>query len=236
MKSYAQLCPLARALDVVGDRWALLVVRELSLGGRRYTDLAAGLPGIGTNVLAARLSELQACGVITKHSLLPPTAVTVYELTDAGRALGPALAALTAWGAEHGRPPAPGDAGRAGWLLRRVAGRPTTLRAGVECELHVAGEVFSLRGGQDGLMIEARAAHEPGATIHLGLGTLAALLHTAGPDRATAPGVAVAGDPGIAQQAMETLAGALDTGPAYPGPGDATSGAARPDRPARPPA
>jgi DNA-binding HxlR family transcriptional regulator len=211
VKSYAQLCPLARALDVVGDRWALLVVRELSLGGRRYTDLAAGLPGIGTNVLAARLTELQAAGVITKHSLPPPTAVTVYELTDAGRGLGPALAALTAWGAEHGRPPAPGDVGRASWLLRRLRGRPTALRADTECELHVAGEVFSLRGGQNGLLIEARAAQEPGAAIHLGLGTLAALLRTAAPTRAATPDVAVTGDQGIAQQAMETLAGALGT-------------------------
>ena len=91
MKHYEQACAIARALDIVGDRWSLLLVRELTLGPRRYRDLATGLPGIPSNVLAARLKDLQAAGVITRRTLPAPTDVTVYELTDAGRALQPAL-------------------------------------------------------------------------------------------------------------------------------------------------
>ena len=83
-KHYDQYCPVAHALDVVGDRWALLVVRELLQGPKRYTDLAEGLPGIGTNILAARLRNLELAGVITKKTLPPPAASRVYELTDYG--------------------------------------------------------------------------------------------------------------------------------------------------------
>ena len=78
MKSYRQFCSVARALDVVGDRWALLVVRELLLGPRRYSDLLDGLPGVGTNVLATRLRELEEAGIVTRRRLPAPTAVTVY--------------------------------------------------------------------------------------------------------------------------------------------------------------
>ena len=81
MKSYREFCSVAKALDVIGDRWALLVVRELLLGPRRYTDLLEGLPGVGTNVLSTRLRELERAGVVIRRRLLPPTAVTVYELT-----------------------------------------------------------------------------------------------------------------------------------------------------------
>ena len=104
MKTYGQRCPLARALDVVGERWTLLVLRELQLGPRRYTDLLDGLPGVGTNILAARLADLQAAQLIAKRTLPPPTAVTVYELTEAGRALVPSIRALSEWGEQHGAP------------------------------------------------------------------------------------------------------------------------------------
>src|SRR5438445_7563604 len=80
-KHYDQYCPVAHALDVVGDRWALLVVRELMQGPKRYTDLSEGLPGIGTNILAARLRHLEAAGVVTKRTLPPPAASRVHALT-----------------------------------------------------------------------------------------------------------------------------------------------------------
>ena len=83
-KGYDQYCPIAHALDLVGERWSLLVVRELMRGPKRYTDLAEAL-GIGTNILAARLRDLEACGVVTKRTLPPPAASRVYELTDYGR-------------------------------------------------------------------------------------------------------------------------------------------------------
>src|SRR5215467_7447152 len=108
MKQYEQACAIARALDVVGDRWSLLLIRELTLGPRRYRDLAAGLPGIPSNVLAARLKDLQAAGVITRHTLPAPTDVAVYELTGAGRAPQPALHELLHWGRRYAPEPSPG--------------------------------------------------------------------------------------------------------------------------------
>ena len=109
MKRYQQLCPVARALDVVGDRWSLLIVRDLLVGPKRYSDLQSGLPGISTNVLATRLRELQEVGIVDKRELPAPAAVAVYELTEAGLALGPSVGALRAWGAQHAPPGQPGD-------------------------------------------------------------------------------------------------------------------------------
>ena len=81
-KRYDQYCPVAHALGLVGERWSLLIVRELLQGPKRYTDLAASLPGIGTNILAARLKELETCGLVTKHRLDPPAAEAGDDLTE----------------------------------------------------------------------------------------------------------------------------------------------------------
>ncbi len=97
-RSYRQYCPIANALDLVGDRWALLVVRDLFLGPKRFTDLRVGLPGIGTNVLTDRLKGLERAGVIRRHVLPPPAASTVYELTSYGRELEEPMVALARWG------------------------------------------------------------------------------------------------------------------------------------------
>jgi DNA-binding HxlR family transcriptional regulator len=98
-RTYAQLCALATALDIIGDRWALLVVRELMLGPKRFTDLLPGLPGAGTNTVSARLESLEKDGVIIRRWLPPPAASTVYELTDRGRELEPIVLGLSRWGA-----------------------------------------------------------------------------------------------------------------------------------------
>jgi len=98
-RTYDQFCGIARALDLVGERWALLVVRDLILGPKRFTDLRRGLAGIGTNILAARLKELERGGVVRRRTLPPPAASAVYELTDYGRALEGPLLALGRWGA-----------------------------------------------------------------------------------------------------------------------------------------
>ena len=144
MKRYEQACAIARALDVVGERWSLLLIRELTLGPRRYRDLATGLPGIPSNVLAARLKDLQAAGVITRRTLPAPTDVTVYELTDAGRALQPALHELLNWGLRYTPEPSGDDVSQPGWALLAAAGRPTALPAGQTCELRVGPEFFYL--------------------------------------------------------------------------------------------
>src|SRR5919204_4483451 len=119
-KHYDQYCPVAHALDLVGDRWALLVVRELMHGPKRYTDLVDHLPGMGTNSLAARLRELEATGIVSRRTLPPPAASRIYELTEYGRALGPVLRELAVWGARSLGPPTADDELFPGWLANAV--------------------------------------------------------------------------------------------------------------------
>ncbi|MEM1451303.1 MAG: winged helix-turn-helix transcriptional regulator [Planctomycetota bacterium] len=101
MRQYRQLCGVSLALDRVGERWTLLIVRDLLLGPRRYTDLLDGLPGITTNLLARRLKHLVELDLVVQRSLPPPSGSTVYELTDAGRTLEPVVLALGAFGAQY---------------------------------------------------------------------------------------------------------------------------------------
>jgi DNA-binding HxlR family transcriptional regulator len=99
MKSYGQTCALAKALDVVGDRWSLLVIRELLIrGSLRYTDIRKGVPGIATNLLANRLRELEEAGVVRREAAPPPIATTLYHLTPRGEDLRPVVIALGRWG------------------------------------------------------------------------------------------------------------------------------------------
>jgi DNA-binding HxlR family transcriptional regulator len=116
IRTYAQFCGIARALDLIGERWALLVIRDLLLGPKRFTDLRRGLPGIGTNVLAARLKELERADVVARRKLPPPAASTVYELTDYGRALEGPLLALGRWGARSLGQREQGQSLRSEWL------------------------------------------------------------------------------------------------------------------------
>lgn len=98
MRSYRQYCALARSLDIVGDRWTLLIIRELFARDSRYSDLRDGLPGIATNLLADRLRQLQATGLVESYDAPRPVRATVYRLTERGRQLGPALRDLVQWG------------------------------------------------------------------------------------------------------------------------------------------
>jgi DNA-binding HxlR family transcriptional regulator len=110
-RSYNQYCPIAHALDLIGERWSLLIVRDLLLGPKRFSDLRAGLPGIGTNILTDRLKALEQVGVIARRVLPPPAASTVYELTSYGRELDRPLQVLAQWGGQslgsiqHGQAP-----------------------------------------------------------------------------------------------------------------------------------
>src|SRR5919198_3255075 len=109
-RSYDQWCAVARSLDVVGERWTLLIVRDLLIGPKRYSDLLAGLPGIGTNLLAQRLRELEARGLVERSTLPPPAATNVYRLTATGAALEPVVHALGRWGFQFLGLPRPSDA------------------------------------------------------------------------------------------------------------------------------
>lgn len=158
-RSYDQFCAAARALDSVGDRWTLLIVRELLAGPRRYTDLHADLPGVSTDVLASRLKDMEQSGLAVRRRLPPPAAASVYELTGRGRGLLPVLAALAEWGAPALDERRPTDAVRAHWfalpLLRALEG---LTHAGV-VEVHLDEGEFHVRTGRGpGAGSERRAA------------------------------------------------------------------------------
>jgi DNA-binding HxlR family transcriptional regulator len=159
-RSYSQRCGIATALDVIGDRWTALVVRDLLLGPLRFGDLADGLPGIGTNTLAARLKHLEAAEVVNRRLLPMPDRGTVYELTAYGRELEPILMALGRWGTKSmGRLPS-NVTSRSRWLVaamlafhdqsKRIA-RPTTW------ELRLSDSAFAARAEGTDLTITAGA-------------------------------------------------------------------------------
>ena len=117
MRSYGQYCSIAKALDVVGDRWTLLIIRELLIRGAcRYTDLKDGLPGIATNLLADRLRELESAGLIRREEAPPPVATTLFHLTDTGASLLPVVDAIARWGIRFMVTPAEGDQFRGHWF------------------------------------------------------------------------------------------------------------------------
>ena len=146
-RTYDQYCPVAHALGVVGERWALLVVRELLQGPKRYTDLAEGLPGIGTNILASRLRDLETAGVVTKKTLPPPAASRVYELTDYGLELKPVMRELALWGARSLGPPTADDELFPGWLVNPVEMILGPLAPTGRFEFRVGDEIASLVDG-----------------------------------------------------------------------------------------
>lgn len=118
VRSYQQYCAVAKALDVVGDRWVLLIVRELMTSGpSRYTDLLQGLPGIATNLLADRLRDMETAGVIRAAEAPPPVATTLFSLTQRGEALRPLLEELGRWGAPLLGVPQPNNVFRSHWLV-----------------------------------------------------------------------------------------------------------------------
>src|SRR5881398_628766 len=117
MRSYGQYCSMARALDLVGDRWTLLIVRELLLQGRcRYTDLRNGLPGIATNLLVDRLRELEQAGIVERVEASPSVATAHFRLTARGQALSPVVQALGEWAGPTLGEWQPGEEFRSHWL------------------------------------------------------------------------------------------------------------------------
>jgi DNA-binding HxlR family transcriptional regulator len=146
MKSYGQWCSLATALDVVGERWSLLVVRELFDGPKRYTDLRDGIPGIATDVLASRLRDLEDHGIVAKRELPPPAASKVYELTPLGLGLGPTMTELMKWGSQLLGPKTPDLEFRPHWLVLGLKGmlrpnRAADVRLDVDFDIG-SGEVI----------------------------------------------------------------------------------------------
>lgn len=171
-RSYDQYCSAARALDTVGDRWTLLIVRELLAGPRRYSDLHADLPGVSTDMLASRLKDMERDGLATRRRLAPPGAAFVYELTSRGRALLPALTALADWGAADLGEKCPTDAVRAHWfavpLIERLARH---FRDGVEVvEIALDEGEFHVTLGREAPGVAAGSDGAAGSGGAVGLG------------------------------------------------------------------
>jgi DNA-binding HxlR family transcriptional regulator len=216
-RRYDQYCALARALDVVGERWTLLLVRELLLGPKRYTDLLEGLPGIGTNLLASRLRELERNGVIERVRLAPPAASTVYELTEYGRRLEPAVIALTQWGGRRLGQPKQGEHFRPEWLAiaMQASYRPD---AAVELresyELRIDETVLHVRVEDGAARIREEEADAPAVIARTNAGTFLSLLfgHLAPADTVSGGQVQITGDPAAFERCIETFAFRLAEG------------------------
>jgi DNA-binding HxlR family transcriptional regulator len=197
-RSYGESCAAAHALDLVGERWALLVVRELVLGPKRFTDLRAGIVRASSNVLAQRLRELEQAGVVRRRKLPPPAATPVYELTEWGQELEPVLAALGRWGARSPhRPPDAGMGIDATILALRTMFSPAAakgLRATLA--LHVGDDRFRARIAGGRMELGRGEAPDADATLRTGQRTLGALALTGLPlDGALADGSAqITGD------------------------------------------
>jgi DNA-binding HxlR family transcriptional regulator len=153
MRSYGQYCSVAKALDVVGDRWTFLIVRELLLRGAcRYTDLKNGLPGIASNMLADRLRELESSCVIRREDAPPPVATTLFQLTAAGLELEPVVQAIGAWGVRFMASPANGDEFRGHWFTFPVSyflrdRDPDAPPASIELRASAEPVVIDISGG-----------------------------------------------------------------------------------------
>src|SRR4051812_11109747 len=166
-RSYGEACRFAYALDVVGERWALLVVRELLLGPKRFTDLRTGLPHASSNILSERLRDLEHSGVIQRRKLPPPAASTVYELTEWGRELEPVVTKLGAWGARSPIPPESQEIGPDSIVLalRSLFDRETAGEMDAAYELRFGDERFRVEVADGEVDVGRGASEDPAAKI-----------------------------------------------------------------------
>ncbi len=177
-RSYGEACRFAYALDLVGERWALLVVRELLLGPKRFTDLRGGLPHASPNILSERLRELEQAGVVHRRKLPPPAASQVYELTEWGKELEPVVTQLGAWGARAAAPPEHQEIGASSIVLALRSLFDSEAANGLEAtyELRLGEEIFSVGIASGELELGRGPAEDPAVVITTDPGTLAALL------------------------------------------------------------
>jgi DNA-binding HxlR family transcriptional regulator len=178
-RTYDDGCAAAHALDLVGERWALLVVRELLLGPKRFTDLRSGLPHASPNVLAQRLRDLEASGVVRRGKLPPPAASKIYELTEWGRDLEPVIIALGRWGVRSPTRPRDADLGVDSLILSFRTMFDPDQAEGLDAsyEFRLGEDRFRAEVAEGRLEIERGTAEQPDATVEADAGTLAALVY-----------------------------------------------------------
>jgi DNA-binding HxlR family transcriptional regulator len=167
-RSYDQYCTVARALDVVGERWTLLLVRELLTGPKRFKDLLGGLPGIGTNLLTGRLKALEEAGIVRRTTLPPPAGSKVYELTELGRSLEPVVVELSRWGSRLLGTPRGKDDLRPAWAavaLRSVFDAEAARGERETYEFRIDGEVFHVRVEKGGVEARQGPAADPDLVV-----------------------------------------------------------------------
>jgi DNA-binding HxlR family transcriptional regulator len=160
---YPQFCALARAAELLGERWTLLIIRELLLSPKRFSDLRARLDGISTSVLAERLARLEDSGLLRRTFMEPPAASTVYELTEDGRALKPTVFALIRWGGRYLMPQRPGERVEPDWMRLAMAAYvpkgPTPARSfNIRIPADEGEAIIHVRGGPGGTAIAAGPA------------------------------------------------------------------------------
>lgn len=209
-KCYDQYCPMAHALSLVGERWSLLIVRELMHGPKRYTDLSHGLPGIGTNILAARLRDLEEGGIVEKRKLPPPFAVTVYDLTEYGRQLDEVMHALARWGARTLGPPGPEDELYPEWGVNAFAALfdPEAARGVTETYvLKIDDDVFTARIEDGHLEATCGAAEDRDVLVETDIETFFPLVAgDLAPAEAVKEGRAsIEGDPDAVERCFKVL-------------------------------
>ena len=177
-RTYGDGCAIAHGLDLVGQRWALLVVRELLLGPKRFTDLKQGLPNASPNVISERLRELEQAGVVKRDKLPPPASSRVYQLTDWGRELEDIVMSLGHWAARSPSLPrdAPIGADSTALALKARFDRDAAGGLRARYELRLGEDRFRLQVSDDGFEVARGGADHPDATIHTDPGTLAAVL------------------------------------------------------------
>ena len=172
-RSYGDACSIARALDAVGERWALLVVRELLLGPQRFSDLRRALPGASSNMLTDRLRELAGRDVVSRRRLPPPAASVVYELTDSGRELEPIVLALGGWGLRFPVPPAAHLSATSVLLFLRGSRHPDTQAT---YRIDLDDRVWTITTENGRIHIDAGEPAHPDAGLRTDPTTLNALL------------------------------------------------------------
>lgn len=207
MRSYGEYCSVAKALDVVGDRWTLLIIRELLIRGAcRYTDLKNGLPGIATNLLSERLRELEAAGLVRREDAPPPVATALFHLTEEGQELEPVMRALGWWGVRYMTQRADGDEFRSQWFTYPISffltdrdpdGPPVSI------ELQTASDPMTVEVSDGSVRTRLGSAASPdlvlkGEPLHI-LGLLSQKLTEA---EATARGLQIIGDAGVLKRVL----------------------------------
>jgi DNA-binding HxlR family transcriptional regulator/putative sterol carrier protein len=179
-RTYADACGIARALDVVGERWALMIVRELLLGPKRFTDIREGLPHLASDVLTQRLRDLGEAGIVRRRKLPPPAASQVYELTPSGLALEPVLVALGRWGGANAPPPHEGMCMSIDAHLLSLSTLFDPERAGdfdARVELRLGEQRFQVEIAEGAIEVVREGTAKPDAVIETDPGTLIAVLH-----------------------------------------------------------